>query len=51
MWTKDQLQDLINKRRTENKNYHELNNNMRYNFWKRVSSELNIKYKMTYSGK
>ena len=51
MWTKDQLRNLIEKRKTENESYHELNNNMRYNFWRNVASEINIKFGTTYSGK
>jgi len=51
MWTENQLRDLIEKRKTENENYHELNNNMRYNFWRNVASDINIKFGTTYSGK
>src|SRR5262249_54238339 len=51
MWTKEQLQDLIKKRKTENENYHELNNSMKHNFWRNVASEINIKFGTDYSGK
>jgi hypothetical protein len=51
MWTKDQLRDLIDKRKAGNKDYHDLNNNRRYNFWRNVASEINIKFGTTYSGK
>jgi hypothetical protein len=51
MWTKDQLNLLIEKRKNENENYHGLNNNMRYNFWRNTASDINIRYGNTYSVK
>jgi len=51
MWSKDQLNYLIEKRKSENENYHQLNNNMRYNYWKTLASEINIKFGTDYSGK
>jgi Myb/SANT-like DNA-binding domain len=51
MWTNDQLRDLIDKRKAGNKDYHDLNNNRRYNFWRNIASEINIKFGTTYSGK
>jgi hypothetical protein len=51
MWTNDQIQILINKRKGENKNYHDLNDNLKCNFWKSLASEINIKFGTTYSGK
>ena len=51
MWTKDQLRDLIDKRKAGNKDYHDLNNNRRCNFWKNIASDLNMKFGTDYSGK
>ena len=51
MWTKDQLKDLIEKRKLGNEEYHGLNNNMKYNFWKNSASEINIKFGTSYTGK
>jgi len=51
MWTNDQLQVLIHKREKENKDYYELENSMKCNFWKGVASEINIKFGTSYSGK
>jgi hypothetical protein len=51
MWSKDQLNYLIEKRKNQNTNYHELNNNMRYNFWRNIASDINIKFGTTYSGR
>ena len=51
MWTKDQLRMLIDKRKTENTNYHLLNSSLKCNFWKGLASEINIEFGTFYSGK
>lgn len=51
MWTDDQLRVLIDERKENNEDYHNLNNNMRCNFWKSLASKINIKFGTDYSGK
>jgi hypothetical protein len=51
MWTDNQLRVLIDKRKSENDNFHELSGNMKHNFWKGVASKINIEFGTTYSGR
>ncbi|EXX53382.1 uncharacterized protein OCT59_010857 [Rhizophagus irregularis] len=51
MWTDRQLQVLINKRKNENDNFHELSGNMKHNFWKGLASKINLEFRTTYTGR
>ena len=49
MWSDNQLKLLINERRENNNEYHDLNNRMKYNFWKAAASKINIEFGTSYS--
>ncbi|GET60839.1 hypothetical protein GLOIN_2v1874283 [Rhizophagus irregularis DAOM 181602=DAOM 197198] len=51
MWTDRQLRVLINKRKNQNNNFHELNGNMKHNFWKGLASKINLEFRTTYTGR
>ncbi|CAB4388853.1 unnamed protein product [Rhizophagus irregularis] len=50
MWTDRQLRVLINERKNENDNFHELSDNMKHNFWKGLASKIN-EFGTTYTGR
>uniref|UniRef100_U9TLM0 Uncharacterized protein n=1 Tax=Rhizophagus irregularis (strain DAOM 181602 / DAOM 197198 / MUCL 43194) TaxID=747089 RepID=U9TLM0_RHIID len=50
MWTDRQLRVLINERKNENDNFHELSGNMKHNFWKGLASKINLEFGTTYTG-
>ncbi|CAB4493132.1 unnamed protein product [Rhizophagus irregularis] len=47
MWTDRQLRVLINERKNENDNFHELSGNMKHNFWKGLASKINLEFGTT----
>ncbi|CAB5206870.1 unnamed protein product [Rhizophagus irregularis] len=51
MWTDRQLRVLINERKNENNNFHELSGNMKHNFWKGLASKINLEFRTTYTGR
>ena len=51
MWTDRQLRVLINERKNENNNFHELSGNMKHNFWKGLASKINLEFGTTYTGR
>ncbi|GET61451.1 hypothetical protein GLOIN_2v1874283 [Rhizophagus irregularis DAOM 181602=DAOM 197198] len=51
MWTDRQLRVLINERKNENDNFHELSGNMKHNFWKGLASKINLEFGTTYTGR
>ncbi|CAB4403329.1 unnamed protein product [Rhizophagus irregularis] len=51
MWTDRQLRVLINERKNENDNFHELSSNMKHNFWKGLASKINLEFGTTYTGR
>ncbi|CAB5190685.1 unnamed protein product [Rhizophagus irregularis] len=51
MWTDRQLRVLINERKNKNNNFHELNGNMKHNFWKGLASKINLEFRTTYTGR
>ncbi|EXX65681.1 uncharacterized protein OCT59_008222 [Rhizophagus irregularis] len=51
MWTDRQLPVLINERKNENDNFHELSGNMKHNFWKGLASKINLEFGTTYTGR
>lgn len=51
MWSDRQLEFLINLRREKNNEYHDLSNQMKYNFWKVIASEINVEFGTSYKGK
>ncbi|GBC44804.1 hypothetical protein GLOIN_2v1874283 [Rhizophagus irregularis DAOM 181602=DAOM 197198] len=51
MWTDRQLRVLINERKNENDNFHELSGNIKHNFWKGLASKINLEFGTTYTGR
>ena len=51
MWTKDQIWKLIDKRRDNNEDYHDLAEGGKQMFWKQTASEINLQFGTRFSGK
>ena len=51
MWTDAQLELLIKERKENNVEYHDLICNGKMQFWKAVSTKINLEFGMSYSGK
>jgi hypothetical protein len=50
MWTDEQLRVLIDNRKDYNNEYHDLVGNGKRNFWKNVSTKINLRFGTCYSG-
>ena len=42
---------ISTERKEKNDHYHTLNNLMKYNFWKSVTSKINVEFRTNYRGK
>jgi hypothetical protein len=51
MWTDAQLELLIKERKENNVEYHDLVCNGKMQFWKAVSTKINLEFGTNYSGK
>ncbi|RIA85558.1 hypothetical protein C1645_830600 [Glomus cerebriforme] len=50
MWTDEQLRVLIDSRKDYNEKYYDLVGNGKRNFWKQVSTKINLQFGTSYSG-